>query len=903
MTVRNLEFLFSPRTVALIGASPQPGSIGRIIARNLDSSTFAGEVFLVNPHHTEIDGKVCYPSVSALPRTPDLAIVATPPKTVPSIVAELAAKGTRATVIITAGIEGELRLKTFEAARPACMRIVGPNCIGVLMPRLGLNASFSHRMPLKGDLAFMSQSGALVTAVIDWAHARGIGFSKVVSMGDMADVDFGDLLDFLAGDPESKAIMLYVEQITQAPKFLTAARRAARAKPVIVLKSGRHASGARAAHSHTGALSGSDAVYDAAFRRAGLVRVGDLDSLFSAAEMLSFTPKLEGERLAILTNGGGAGVLAADRLADFNVEPPNLTPETFAALHKVLPPTWSRGNPIDIIGDAGPERYAAALDILLQDKALDAVLVINCPTALASSEDNANAIIRTHAADTRMLGQRKPVLTNWLGDSAATEARRRFAKAGIPTFDTPAEAIEGFMQLVAYKRSQNELMRTPPTSPGNLHFDSERAGAVIANALSRSRFMLTEKESKAVLSAYGIPVADTIIAKDPEAVAAAAERILQTTRACVIKILSDDISHKSDVGGVRLGLRSPEEAREAARAMLADVARIRPDARLEGFTVEPMIERPGAHELIVGMSVDRTFGPTLLFGAGGTAVEVIKDTARALPPLDLMLAHDAIRQTRISRLLQGYRDRPRADLDAIAEVLVRVSYMIANHPEIRELDINPLLADEKGCIALDARMRVADALTQPRLPLSIRPYPAEWEKDLELPRIGKIHLRPVRPEDEALYDRFFERVTPEDAHMRFFTMKPDRSHRFIARLTQIDYAREMAFVALSQPDGELLGVGRLAADPDYLRAEYAVLVRSDLKGKGLGWLLMQHLVAYAREEGLQQIFGEILATNMTMLNMCRDLGFRIETVPDDITLRHVTLDLGGPPGARMKTNV
>jgi acetyltransferase len=891
MTIRNLEFVFSPKSVAFIGASPEPGSIGRIVSSNLKTGGFAGQLFLVNPHHAEIDGTACYPSVAALPSTPDLAIIATPPETIPSIVADLAAKGTRAAVVITAGIDAALRRKMFDAARPYCLRIVGPNCIGLLLPHLGLNASFAHRMPLEGDLAFLSQSGALVTAVIDWAHARGIGFSKVVSMGDMADVDFGDLLDFLAGDPQSKAILLYVEQITSAPKFLSAARRAARAKPVVVLKSGRHASGAKAAQSHTGALSGSDAVYDAAFRRAGLVRVGDLDSLFGAAEILSFTPKLEGERLAVLTNGGGAGVLAADRLADFNVEPADLSPKTMAALDKILPPTWSKGNPVDIIGDAGPERYEKALEILLADKALDAVLVINCPTALASSEGAAGAVIRTHATDTAKTGRRKPVLTNWLGDGAATESRKQFAKAGIPTFDTPAEAIEGFMQLVAYKRSQNELMRTPPRAPGNLHFDTDRASAVISAALSHSRFMLTEKESKAILAAYGIPVAETVIAHNPDEVANAARNIMETTPACVIKILSDDISHKSDVGGVRLGLRSPEEAREAARAMLADVARIRPDAHLEGYTVEPMIERPNAHELIVGMSEDSTFGPTLLFGAGGTAVEVIKDTVHALPPLDLILAQDAIRQTRISRLLQGYRNRPRADINAIAEVLVRVSYLIANHPEIRELDINPLLADERGCIALDARVRVADAVTEPRLALSIRPYPAEWEEDLELPLIGKFHLRPVRPEDEELYNRFFEQVTPEDAHMRFFTMKPNRSHKFIARLTQIDYAREMAFVALS-PQGELLGVSRLSADPDYIRAEYAVLVRSDLKGKGLGWLLMQRLIAYAREEGLQQLFGEILATNTTMLSMCQSLGFKVETVPDDSTLRRATLNIG-----------
>jgi len=889
MTIRNLEQLFLPKSVAFIGASPKPGGIGQIVTANLRAGGFKGDIFLVNPKHAEIQGLACYPTIAKLPAAPDLAVVATPPQTIPSIIAELAARGTRAAVIITTGLDRDLKQRTLDAARPHCLRIVGPNCLGMLIPHLGLNASFAHAMPLDGDLAFLSQSGALVTAVIDWAHHRGIGFSQVVSMGDMADVDFGDLLDYMAGDPQTKAILLYVEQITQAPKFLSAARRAARAKPVIVLKSGRHAAGAKAARSHTGALSGADTVYNAAFRRAGLVRVGDLESLFNAAEILSFTPKLDGERLAILTNGGGAGVLAADRLADFGVEPAELGAETIAALDRVLPATWSKGNPVDIIGDAGPDRYAAAFDILMKDTSADAILVVNCPTALASSEEAAGAVIRSVEA-IRMAGLRpKPVLTNWLGDGAAAESRRQFGDARIPTFDTPSQAIEGFMQIVAYRRSQDELMRTPPTAPGTMHFDTARVAAAISGALKSGRKMLTEFEAKSVFAAYGIPVTQTGTAGDPDGVAAAATSILAKSRACVVKIMSDDISHKSDVGGVRLGLTSPDEAREAARAMLADVARLRPDARIGGFVVEQMIEMSNAHELIVGMSVDATFGPTLMFGAGGVAVEVMKDTAHALPPLDLMLAQDLIRGTRIGRLLKGYRNRPPADIDAIADVLVRISSLVSNHPEIRELDINPLVASDRGCVAVDARMRVADQLAEPRLPLAIRPYPAAWEREITLSDLGACLLRPIRPEDERLYERFFERVTPEDAHMRFFTMKPSRSHKVIARLTQIDYAREMAFVAVS--NGELLGVARLAADPDYVRAEYAVLVRSDLKGKGLGWTLMEHLIAYARAEGLKQLFGEILATNSTMLKMCHSLGFEIETVPDDPTLRHVTLDV------------
>jgi acetyltransferase len=890
MTVRNLEFMFSPASIALIGASPKPGSVGRIIASNLRSGGFSGDVWVVNPRHATIDGVACYPSASMLPRAPDLAVIATPPAAIPDIISELASLGTKAVVVITAGVGEALRRKMLEASGQACLRILGPNGVGIILPHLGVNASFAHLMPAKGDLAFLSQSGALVTAIIDWAHGRGIGFSKVVSMGEMADVDFGDALDLLAGDPESKAILLYVEQITHAAKFMSAARRAARAKPVIVLKSGRHEAGAKAARSHTGALSGSDAVYDAAFRRAGLVRVSDLDGLFEAAAMLSFAPMLAGERLIILTNGGGAGVLAADRLADFDGKLAEISQETRDALDAVLPKTWSKGNPIDIIGDAGSDRYAGAMTAALADKSSDAILVINCPTALASSEAAADAVLAAVANKRNEDHVGKVVLTNWLGDGAAAEGRRRFLANRIPTFETPASAIDGFMHLVRYRRSQDELLQTPPASPSELSFDRSCAKDVIARALSQGRTMLTEHEAKAVLAAYGIPVAETTICSEPDAVEATARYILTRHRACVLKIHSEDISHKSDVGGVRLGIMSAEEARVAALTMAETVASKMPQARIQGWAIEPMIERPNAHELIVGMSEDATFGPTLLFGTGGTAVEVIKDTAHALPPLDLKLAREAMRHTRISRLLEGYRNRPRADLDAIAEILVRASVLVADHPELRELDINPLLADESGCIAVDARMRVEDETKSPRRPMAIRPYPSAWATDIALHGFGPIHMRPVRPEDERLYEHFFAYVCGEDLKMRFFTSAPERSHRFLARLTQIDYAREMAFVALSQT-GDLLGVARLVADPDYTRAEYAILVRSDLKGLGLGWQMMQHLIAYSRAEGLQELYGQVLTENTTMIGMCRELGFRINVDAADVTLVNVVLQL------------
>lgn len=874
MTVRNLDKLLAPRSVALVGASPEPRSVGAIIARNLSHSGFKGPLWLINPKHKSIDGRECFPSLSALPQAPDLVVVSTPPATVPQIIAEAGARGSRAAVVITAGVTHELRQAMLDAAKPYCLRIQGPNCLGLILPQIGLNASFSHRMPLAGDLAFLSQSGALVTAVIDWTASRGIGLSQVISLGDMADVDFGDLLDYLAGDITSRAILIYMEQMTSPAKFVSAARRASRAKPVIVLKPGRNATAAKAAMSHTGALAGSDAAYNAAFRRAGLLRVRELRQLFDAAEILHSAPTLSGERLTMLTNGGGAGVLATDALADLGGRLTDLPAETIAKLDATLPKTWSGANPVDIIGDAPPERYAGAMQALLADDSTDALLVMNCPTALASSEAAAKVVVDEVAAN-KGRHPRKVVLTSWLGDGAAEASRRLFIDAGISTFETPEAAVEGFMQLVRYRRAQDELMQVPPSAPEALRFDAAEADKILGEALAGHRYTLSEIEAKRLLASYGIPVVPTEIATTPAEVETKAEAILQRHRACVIKILSDDITHKSDVGGVRLALTTALEARVAAEEMLVNIAKLRPSAVIRGFTVQAMIERAGAHELIVGASEDATVGPLMMFGAGGTAVEVTADTSHALPPLDLKLAYQMMRETRVFRLLKGYRDRPAADIEAIALVLVRLSYLVARHQEIRELDINPLLADEMGVIALDARVAIADPKQKPRKPLSVRPYPVEWERTVKVEGMGDVVLRPIRPDDEPQYEKFFTYITPDDLRMRFFTAAPERTFRFYARMTQIDYAREMAFTAVSGK-GEILGVARLISDPDYRRAEFAVIVRSDLKGKGLGYRLMQQLVDYARAEGLSELYGDVLAANTTMLKLCRDLGFKSE---------------------------
>ncbi len=892
MTMRNLDALLEPRSVALIGASPRPGSIGNTVARNLLGGGFKGDIYLVNPKHGSIEGHACHPNISDLSAAPDVAIIATPPATVPGIVAELAERGTRAAIVITAGLSDEQKLAALQAGREKIFRILGPNNIGLILPHIGLNASFSHIAPAAGELVLLSQSGALVTAIVDWAAERRIGFSHVVSLGDMSDVDFGDMLDYLAGDTRSRAILLYMEAVTHAPKFMSAARRAARVKPVVVVKSGRHAASAAAAASHTGRLAGADNAYEAAFRRAGVLRVADLDELFEAAETLTRLPRLASEQLMILTNGGGAGVLAADRLADYDGELAPLADATREKLSAVLPANWSKANPVDIIGDATPDRYNAAFEVLLDDPDPSALLVINCPTALASSADIAGRLVDTLQKRRAAGKTNKPVLTNWLGNPAAEEARREFSAARIATYETPTAAARGFMQLVRYTRAQNELMRTPPAMDRNVKVDRRKARAIIERALSEGTKMLNEADGKDLMAAYGIPIVPTEVANDTAEVRAIAERIVASGSAVVLKILSPDVIHKSDVGGVRLNIATADDAVREAERMLERVRKAVPHAKSLRFTLSPMIRRPGAHELILGVSVDQTFGPLIMFGAGGVSVEAVADTALALPPLDLGLADRLMRQTHIDRLLHGYRDRPPADRAGIAAALVRLSELIAENPEIRELDINPLLADPNGVIALDARVALKSEQAEPRVPMAIAPYPANWEKEIAAGDLKGILLRPIKPEDEALYGEFMAHVTENDRRLRFLAPMKRLSFGFLARLTQIDYAREMAFVAIEPTSGDLLGVARYAADPDLARAEYAVLVRSDLKGRGLGWALMSHLIAHARARDIGELRGDVLAENTTMLRMCADLGFEIKVVPDDPTMRDVVLPLG-----------
>jgi acetyltransferase len=877
VSVRNLDALFQPRSVAVVGASEQPGKLGALVLRNLEQAGFEGPVWRVNPRHSTIAGKPAYARVRDLPETPDLAVLATPAATLPSLVAELGAAGTRAAVVLGAvppGPEGRsFERVLLEAARPHGLRLLGPNCLGLLVPPHHLDASFASAPARPGRLAFVSQSGALCTAVLDWAASRGIGFSALVSLGNSADVDVGDVLDWLGSDPTTRAILLYLEAVAHARKFLSAGRAAARNKPVIAIKAGRVAQGARAAASHTGALAGADDVYDAAFRRAGMLRVADVDELFSAAETLGRGAPPAGDRMAIASNGGGPAVLATDALVAGGARLAELSDATRARLDAALPATWSRGNPVDLIGDAPGSRYAAAVAALLDDRGIDALLVLHAPTAVASSLDAARAVadaVRAARAATR-------VFTSWLGGSGAEPARAVLRDAGIATFDTPGDAVRAFLHLLHWRRNQEQLMQTPPSPPEAFAPDVAAARAVCARAAAEGREMLSEPEAKQVLAAYGVPVVETRVARN------AAEAVREAAALgfpVALKLLSPQVVHKTDVGGVALDLATPEAVREAAAAMAARLRELVPGAELAGWSVQAMARRPGARELIAGAATDPVFGPVMLFGQGGVDVEAIGDRALALPPLDPVLAHELIGRTRVARLLAGQRGRKPADRDAIARVLVQLAQLVIDLPEVAELDVNPLLADAAGAIALDARIRIAAGGRG--VALAIRPYPRELTETLRLRDGSPVVARPIRPEDEPAHLRFHQQLDPEDVYFRFFNLVRQLHHSQLARYTQIDYDREMAFIAQWPGSDETLGVARAVFDPDNLRAEFAIIVRSDLKGRGLGRALLDKLIRYCAQRGTGEIVGQVLRRNRRMLDLVQDLGFEARALDGEV---------------------
>jgi len=910
MSIRNLDPLLEPRHVAVIGASARAGSVGATVWRNALAGGLRGGCWPMNPKHTELDGQSCYARVEDLPEAPDLAVVCTPADSVIATIEALGRKGTRAAVVLTAGLSGEAKQTLLQTARRYTLRILGPNCLGLLSPHAGLNASFSHVPAKAGGLAFVSQSGALVTAMLDWAAARGIGFSHVVSLGEHADVDFGDLLDWLAGSSHTRAVLLYIESVEAARKFMSAARAAARNKPVIVVKSGRSALGQAAAASHTGALAASDIVFDAAIRRAGMLRVDTLQQLFNAAETLThFKGSLAAQvasdlqeeadaakhpgsasgsllhrrdRLTIITNGGGAGVMAADAAAEVGVDMAPMTAELKDRLNVFLPPLWSHANPVDIIGDAPVDRYVKTLQALLDDPDSGTVLFMHAPTAIVPSDVIAQALVTELRERLRQHPGR--LLACWMGAHAVEAARKTFETAGIACYDTPESAVRAFASLVTYRRNQALLMQAPPARP----FGLERAQglaevrAIIDRALANGRELLTEPEAKALLAAAGIPMVPTRVAQaSAESARTEADAIGYPV---TLKILSPQITHKSDVGGVALNLEDAAAVEAAAVAMLDRVKRLRPEAQIEGFSVQAMIRRPRAQELILGSSVDPQFGPVILFGQGGTAVEVLADRAVALPPLNRPLALGLINQTRVAKLLKGWRDVPPAKLDAVADALMALSQLLAEEARIAEIDINPLLADKDGVIALDARVRVQAQATGGAERFAIRPYPTDLVDVLDW-HCDELVIRPIRPEDEVQHQAFVAKLASVDMRMRFFHSRREIGQAEMARMTQIDYEREMAFIATRkdlQGQDETLGVSRAICDPDNEEAEFAVVVRSDLKGGGLGELLMRKLVTHLKQRGTRAVVGWVLRENEAMLQLAKNLGFEVDPSEHDI---------------------
>jgi acetyltransferase len=889
VSVFNLKKLFHPGSVALIGASNTTNSIGQVILKNILAGGFQGPIYAVNPKYKFIQGQPCYQHIAELPAAPDLAVICTPASTVPAIITELGKYGTRAAIVITSGFNQEidglsLHQKMLNAAQPFNLRILGPNCVGMLNPDIGLNASFAHTYSLKGNIALVSQSGAICTAILDWAKSRGVGFSYFISLGDSTDVDVGDVLNFLSTDHLTHSIFLYLESIREARKFISAARATSRNKKIIVIKSGRFEEGARAAASHTGALAGNDDVFDAAINRTGTLRVYTIQNLFDAVETLAHTRTVRGNRLIIITNGGGVGVLATDTLVYHGGKLAQLVPETINALNRSLPPAWSHANPVDIIGDGDAERYVKALKILLKDPGYDAILVMLVPVAVIDNALVAQAVTAAINETTR------PVFTCWMGEDAVESARKIFEQAGIPTYDTPESAIRAFMQIVEYENNQKALIEIPPSVPEEFEPDTETVHRIIQQALLDNRDILSEHETKSILVAYGIPVVETLFARNADEALAFAE---QTGYPVVIKIISPQISHKSDVGGVLLNIESPAILSAAAEGMLARVKRIRPDAIIEGFTVQKMIERPGAHELIIGVSTDPVFGPVILFGQGGISVEIVKDRAIALPPLNLKLARDLIERTRVYNILKGYRNITPADVTAIELTLIKISQLVIDQPEICELDINPLFADSKGVLALDARMKIKPYHGKPGKHLSIRPYPRELEEQVTLRSGEIIRIRPIKPEDEPAHQEFLEKTSPEDRYFRFFRSVDDIGHSQMARFTQIDYDREMAFVARATDETgheETIGVVRIVCDSDASEGEFSIIIRTDKQQLGLGTILMDKIIRYSKTKGVKKLSGQILLENKAMLNLAHKFNFS-STVDHGDNVAFINLDV------------
>lgn len=890
MSTFNLERIFHPKSVAVVGASEKPGTMGASVMRNLISGGYAGEIFPVHPRYQKVFGRKAHPWIGGIGKAVDLAVIVTPIATVPDIIRDCAAESCGGAVIISAGgketgPEGLLvEKKIREAAAGSTLRIIGPNCLGVMCGRSHLNASFAGSTPGPGNMAFVSQSGAICTAILDFAARENMGFSHFVSLGSMLDADFGDIIDFLGNDPEVTSIVMYVESLTRHRNFMSAARAVSRVKPIIAFKAGRSRAGALAASSHTGAMAGEDDVYDAAFKRAGIVRVRTFEELFDCAEFIAKQPRPEGHGLAIVTNSGGPGVMAADSLSDYGVEPANLQPATIARLNAVLPSFWSGSNPVDILGDATAERYVKTVDILLADPSIQGLLIMFAPQSLTDPADVAEKLAET------LKKARIPIITAWMGGMEAEKGRRVFNEAGISTFDTPERAVRAFMDLYKYWRINRMLQEVPPSLPNRLEFERKTARLLIRKGLERAGGLLTEAESKDLLAAYGIPVNNLEIAENPEDAAAIAARMGFPV---ALKILSPDIAHKTDAGGVALNIPDASGVRDGFARIMAAVRAARPEARINGISVQKMLPRAD-FELIIGSKRDRDFGPVILFGTGGVLTEVFQDRAIALPPINRLLARRLMEETKISRALTGYRNLPAADIPRLEEVLIRLSQLLTDFSEIAEIDINPIMIGAFGMVAADARVAVRPSPVEAPLHLVISPYPVHHETRFVLDDGKLVLIRPIRPEDAPLLESLFAEMSSQSLYFRFFSSIRKVPPQMIARFTQIDYDREVALVAV-QGAGEketMMGVARIIPTHDGKSAEFAIVVGDRWHGKGIGARLLKRCLALAWMRGIRRVFGLVMTDNVNMLALGQKLGFTRRMLPRE-NAYELALDFDG----------
>jgi acetyltransferase len=882
----HLAKIFDPKSVAIIGASDEEGTVGYALMRNFIELGFEGKVYPVNIRKTEILGLKAYQTVGQIPEPIDLALIATPAKTVPDVVEQCGRAGIKGIIIISAGFkeigpEGKaLEEKVTEIKKQYGLRIIGPNCLGIIRPSIRLNATFMNKTPKSGNIAFISQSGALGSAILDWAVHENIGFSNFVSVGSMIDVDFGDLIDYFGTDPKTRSILMYIEGITDARKFMSAARHFARTKPMIVVKAGKFSESAKAAASHTGSLTGEDMIYDAAFKRAGIVRVDEIADLFNSAEVLGMQPLPKGPNLAIITNAGGPGVMATDALIAKGGKLAKLSQKTMEYLNSILPHYWSRDNPLDILGDAKADRYKTVVEACLNDGNVDGVLIIYTPQAVAEPVEIARSIVELMKSRGY---QNKTILTSFMGHGAVEEANRVFRENSIPTYQAPEQAIKTYLYMYQYKRNLELIYETPEELPVDAAPPKHPIMAIMRNTAAENRELLTEAEAKNLLEYYNFPVTKTLVAQTADDAVACASQIGYPV---VLKVLSLQIIHKTDAGGVMLDLNSEAEVREAYEHIMQRAKEYNPKAEILGVTVQPMIKKKG-YEVIIGAKTDPLFGPVILFGMGGIGVELFKDFAIGLPPLNQTLVRRIMEETKVYKLLEGYRNVPPANTKLLEEIMVQFSQMLVDFPQLKEVDINPLFIDEKEAFAFDARIvidkeRVFQKL-EPHQHLVISPYPKKYETLWKLRDGRTVLLRPIKPEDEPLWLEMFRNFSEESIRYRFFQIIKDTPHEVRVRYCNIDYDREIAIVAELNENGQrkILGVVRVSLEPDRKHGEIAFIIADPWQGLGLGTKMVDHVIDICKDMRIETIYGIMLPDNHRAISLMKKMGFTIKHLEDD----------------------